>query len=143
MDLGNYNHYIVAEKSGRIRANIVYEETNLGILGCYSGFVGGGVADYRLFFIDEDDKVTVTDDEGEFPDSLWDRVSALLRQRSEYERYDDDDDDGSMLSNQGRKILDGVVIDPEDELMISSSENFNRDIIYKIQVEWTLLFSLY
>ena len=118
MDLGNYNHYIVAEKAGRIRANIVYEETSLGILGCYSGYAGGGVADYRLFFIDWDDKVTVTDDEGEFPDSLWDRAIGLLRQRSEYERYDDDDDDGSMLSYQGRKVLEGVVVRPGNGLLI-------------------------
>ena len=60
---GPYERFVATNFDLIIQANVVYEKVSDGTIGCYSGYSGGGVTDYRFFYINKDDEVLITDDE--------------------------------------------------------------------------------
>lgn len=138
-----YQILIADIDSDAILANIVYAEVGQEIWGCYSGYAGGGVIDYRFFHFDADYDPTVDDDyysfpisETQNPDEVFPRLESIRK------NMESDDPDALVLSEAGRGFLDRGDVDHSSGIRISFSIDASEDIIYDIQDEWTLLFQL-
>ena len=108
-------------------------------MGCFSGYAGGSVQDYRFFLIDDsEDEVLVTDDETEFDDIYIEKIYEMQKHRAHFELYDDDEDDGSLLSLDGEKfVAEGEF---QDGIKSKARSDFDLEVIYQIQDEWSLTF---
>lgn len=135
----NYEHYLAADSNGTIRANVLYTSLPNGeVVGCYSGYAGGGVSDCRVIWLDDTwSNCIVTDDEYEFDQSLHPYFSALQKIRAEYEYWDDDNIE---LSEKGKEFIN---FDNSDEsLIVNNTDDFEMDVILLAQEQWTLLYSV-
>lgn len=138
-------HILVADiDSDSIVANIVYAEVGLEILGCYSGYAGGGVDDYRYFYFDADYNPIVTDD---FLSLTTEKKAAEVstifsKLESVRSRLESEIASVLSLSEAGRRFLEDCVIDQASGIRIRLSHEASEDIIYDLQDEWTLTFRL-
>ena len=60
-DFEELNRILITDDTDAIIANIVYVPIDGGYIGAYSGN-SGGVFDYRVFYVDEDDVGEIDDD---------------------------------------------------------------------------------
>jgi len=132
MAIDVYEHYLNIDDSGKIQANVLYTVVNDQIIGCYSGYAGGN-QDYRFFYVNADrDECIVSDDEYEFDESFASFFQELQSKRSDFEKWDDEDeDDGSYPSEIGLQFLGSSNSE-------NATENFDYDILRLVQDEWTL-----
>jgi len=144
---GPYERFVATNFDLIIQANVVYEKVSDGTIGCYSGYSGGGVTDYRFFYINKDDEVLITDDEQQIESEAvgneYERFAALQRERSDFEFYDDEEEDEtSKLSEKGVDFLSEGTLDESTNIKSAKTKGFSEDVIYKLQQEWTLTFYL-
>lgn len=141
----SYERYFATSTDGLIYANIVYEKLKTGILGCYSG-VASNDMQIKYFFINNNNEVLITDDETVIDPKMinndLERCYALQGQRSQFEDYGDDNDeeDGSTWSEVGKLFSSGGTKDKERQMILTKTNNFDEEIIRKLQEEWTLKF---
>lgn len=137
----SYEHYLAADSNEYIRANVVYCELDNGqVVGCYSGYAGGGNSDCKFIWLDDTwSKCIVTDDESEFDQSLAPYFFAIQKIRSGYENWDDDED-RIKLSDKGKEFLN--FDNSDDQLIVNMTENFELDVIELAQEQWSLLYSI-
>ena len=141
----SYERYFATSTDGLIYANIVYEKLKTGILGCYSGVASNNMQ-LKYFFINNNNEVLITDDETEIDPKLinndLERCYALQGQRSQFEDYGDgnDEEDGSTWSKVGKLFSEGGTKDKERHMMLTKTNNFDEEVIRKLQDEWSLKF---
>jgi hypothetical protein len=147
MDIKGYPGFqiLIADvDSDAIRANIVYAEVGPEIWGCYSGYAGGGVVDYRYFYFDADYNPNVTDDFLVLAnEQKVAEVSAVFKKlESMRARLESKTADTLSLSDAGREFLGDGVIDQASGIRSRLSYEASEDIIYDLQDDWTLTFYL-
>lgn len=141
----SYERYFATSTDGLIYANIVYEKLKTGILGCYSGVASNNMQ-LKYFFINNNNEVLITDDETEIDPKLinndLERCYALQGQRSQFEYYGDgnDEEDGSTWSEVGKLFSEGGTKDKERHMMLTKTNNFEEEVIRKLQNECSLKF---
>jgi len=141
----SYERYFATSTDGLIYANIVYEKLKTGILGCYSGVASNNMQ-LKYFFINNNNEVLITDDETEIDPKLinndLERCYALQGQRSQFEYYGDgnDEEDGSTWSEVGKLFSEGGTKDKERHMILTKTNNFDEEVIRKLQNEWSLKF---
>ena len=135
-----YEHYLAVNLHEIIRANVVYTVLdNNQVIGCYSGYAGGGIYDCRFIWIDDTwSECVVTDDESEFDESLTSYFLAIQKVRSEFENWDDED--VIKISEKGKEFLN--FDDSAEELIVNMTEGFELDVIELAQEQWSLLYKL-
>ena len=137
-------HILIADiDSDSILANVVYAEVGQEIWGCYSGYAGGGVVDYRFFHFDADYEPTIEDDFLAFPIDDQQKAEAVFTQlEATRARMEADDPEALMLSEVGQEFIDDGEVDHGSGIRSRLSEDASEDIVYDLQDEWTLLFQL-
>lgn len=85
-----------------------------------------------FFWLSADrDECVVSDDEYEFDETLAEVFRELQSKRSDFEEWDDDEDDGSKLSEKGYEFIGSGNVE-------NSTSEFDFDILKMVQDEWTL-----
>ena len=139
MDFEELNKILIVNSENRIVVNIVYAPVEGGYIGAFSGD-SGGIFDYRVFYIDEDEVANIDDDCDalDIPDP---EVTAETFSELEGERFkfEDEDDDGA-LSKEGQAFIDDV--EEDNGLKTKYSSSASEDIIYSLQDEWSINFFL-
>ena len=140
LDFEELNRILIANDTDAIIANIVYLPIDGGYIGAYSGN-SGGVFDYRVFYVDEDEAAQIDDDFEALntPNILSEQeiFSALEGERFKLE----DPDKEGFLSSVGLQFLaSGEQVDTG--LKVKYSDGASEDIIYALQEDWTLNYFL-
>ena len=117
MDFEELNKILIVNSENRIVVNIVYAPVEGGYIGAFSGD-SGGIFDYRVFYIDEDEVANI---------------------EGERFKFEDEDDDGA-LSKEGQAFIDDV--EEDDGLKTKYSSSASEDIIYSLQDEWSINYFL-
>jgi hypothetical protein len=127
-----------------IIANIAYAEVGLEIWGCYSGYAGGGVVDFRYFYFDADYNPLITDDFLVLTTekSMAEVNTVFTELESVRARLESEAEDVLSMSEAGHQFLDDCVIDHVNGIRSRLSPEATEDIIYDLQDEWTLTFRL-
>jgi hypothetical protein len=135
---GGNEFFVAVEKSQRIRANVVYEEINGDYVGVYFGYEGGGVSSDGFFCLDSKFKGLVTKDETDLPAEYLDKLYELQGVRSNFSDWEENDD-GSQVSDFGKKYLKNLSAVTYDNICQYQSKGFLEQVLQVISNEWSLI----
>jgi len=135
---GGHEFFIAVEKSQRIRANVVYEEVDGDYVGVYFGYEGGGVSSDGFFCLDSKFRGLVAKDETELPAKYLDKLYELQGVRSHFSDWEENDD-GSQVSDFGKKYLKNANTVTYDNIWQYQSDGFVEQVLHALSNEWSLL----
>ena len=140
LDVEELNRILVANDTDAIIANIVYVPIDGGYIGAYSGN-SGGIFDYRVFYVDEDDVAEIDDDFAALnTPNILDAPEIFSALEGERFKLEDPNKEG-FLSSEGMQFLaSGEQVD--NGFKVKYSDKASEDIIYALQEDWTLNYFL-
>lgn len=121
-----------------IRAFIVYQSQAGVICGCYMGYAGGGITDFRFFSIDKYGELLITDDEQELSPKCLTISDSLIQHRNQFIDWDASTD-GNISSVFARSFVsDGSGY--SRGIRHKYTENFELDVLRRLQDQWSLTY---
>jgi hypothetical protein len=130
--------FIALTDSGAIRANVVYQKVGTAVCGCYMGYAGGGITDFRFFSIDEAGEIKITDDEGELDEDCLAISESLTQKRNEFIDWDASDD-GNLSSEVG-KAFASAGDSKSSGIRYNFTDNFDFSILNILEECWSLTY---
>lgn len=134
----DHEFFIAVEKSQRIRANVVYEEVDGDYVGVYFGYEGGGVSSDGFFWLDSKFRGLISKDETELPAKYLDKLYELQGIRSNFSDWELNDD-GSKVSDFGKKYLNNKNAVRYDNIRQYQSSGFLEQALHALSNEWSLI----
>lgn len=135
---GDHEFFIAIEKNQRIRANVVYEVMDERYVGVYFGYEGGGVSSDGFFCLDSKFKGFISKDETDLPAKYLDKLYELQGFRSNFSDWEEIDD-GSQVSDFGKKYLKNTNAVSNDNIWQYQSNGFLEQVLHALSNEWSLI----
>lgn len=127
----------ITKNNSRIRSLVVYEKSKDSYIGCYGGYAGGGITDYRFFLIDKESNLFISDDETEIDGLTEDLYFQIIKKRNRFIDWDNNED-GAIASDEALKFFESSE-ETESGLVICHCLDFDMNVIHILQEEWGLL----